>query len=133
MSKKYEGANLEKDVLAVLKEGGATVTFVTAPASAIDGLDYQIVSWTKTEMIVCISDEFLSEGLEEIIARQIAMDVDDMHAEGFEDEDVRSYVSQKSIDYLGETLSEILEELLKTEDPAESNFEHGLQLLLEEE
>ena len=56
-----------------------------------------------------------------------------MHAEGFEDEDVRSYVSQKSIDYLGETLSEILEELLKTEDPAESNFEHGLQLLLEEE
>ena len=61
------------------------------------------------------------------------MDVDDMHAEGFEDEDVRSYVSQKSIDYLGETLSEILEELLKTEDPAESNFEHGLQLLLEEE
>mgnify|MGYP001161329788 CR=1 FL=1 len=129
MGDRYNEVELEPDILAVLREGDVTVTFITASADALDEDYYKILTWNTNNMTIGISNEFMNEGLEEAIARQIA---DDIGNQAF-DSSVRDRIHSESLNYLGDTLKTILDELLKTSDnPDDMNFDKSLERMLED-
>lgn len=130
MGDRYNEVDLEPDILAVLKEGDVTVTFITASADALDEDYYKILTWNPNNMTIGISNEFMNEGLEEAIARQIAEDIGN---DSF-DSSVRERIHSESLNYLGDTLKTILEELLKNSDnPDDMNFDKSLERMLEDD
>ena len=129
MGDRYNEVELEPDILAVLREGDVTVTFITASADALDEDYYKILTWNTNNMTIGISNEFMNEGLEEAIAKQIA---DDIGNQAF-DSSVRDRIHSESLNYLGDTLKTILDELLKTSDnPDDMNFDKSLERMLED-
>ena len=103
---------------------------ITASADALDEDYYKILTWNAKNMTIGISNEFMNEGLEEAISRQIAEDIGN---EAF-DSSVRERIHSESLNYLGDTLKNILEELLKRSDnPDDVNFDKSLERLLEVE
>ena len=129
MGDRYNEVELEPDILAVLREGDITVTFITASADALDEDYYKILTWNTNNMTIGISNEFMNEGLEEAIAKQIAEDIGN---QAF-DSSVRDRIHSESLNYLGDTLKTILDELLKTSDnPDDMNFDKSLERMLED-
>ena len=82
-------------------------------------------------MTIGIANEFLNDGMEEIIANQIATDVDDMEAEDYSNSEIRSYINKQAVEYLGDQLSVILDEILKSENPTETNLQSTVERILD--
>ena len=82
-------------------------------------------------MTIGIANEFLNDGIEEIIANQIATDVDDMEAEDYSNSEIRSYINKQAVEYLGDQLSVILDEILKSENPTETNLQSTVERILD--
>ena len=82
-------------------------------------------------MTIGIANEFLNDGIEEIIANQIATDVDDMEAEDYSNSEIRSYINKQAVEYLGDQLSVILDEILRSENPTETNLQATVDRILD--
>ena len=121
----------DEDVLAVFEDNGTTVTFITADSFALGEQFYKLLTWTDNSMTIGIANEVLNEGMEEIIANQIATDVDDMEAEDYSNSEIRSYINKQAVEYLGDQLSVILDEILKSENPTETNLQSTVERILD--
>tara|TARA_B100000902_G_scaffold154129_3_gene150633 strand:- start:16787 stop:17185 length:399 start_codon:yes stop_codon:yes gene_type:complete len=132
MADKYKRTNLDPDILAILKEGPVTITFVTTTAHALNGLPYSILTWEPQKMMVGISEEFFNEGLDEMIAEKVAMSVEAL-ADSFSEEEINSLIKESATTYLGDSLKGIVDNLLLTQNPSDSNFNDTLERLLQED
>jgi hypothetical protein len=125
MSEDYE---FDDDVLAVLKRGDATITFIVAPSSALDGEDFDIVLWDESAMVLAVSEEYMNEEIDEFVINKIMVDL-----EGLENDDLREAVSDNASKYMGLKLSEILREAISsTSVPYDSNLSASLRRVLDE-
>lgn len=97
------------DVLAVLARDGSEAWFVTVPATALDGRDFELVMWDKNRLTIAVVDEFVSD---ELRRRDVV-----------DDDDVSSV--------LGEFLVNVLNlSLLNVADPVNTNVDRVLDRLL---
>ena len=99
----YEERDYEPDVLAVLVRGKITITFVTAPASSIDGKNYEVVSWSESDMTICISDEYLNYEIDRYIVDGITD-----NAAKYQPTDEEEFVREHAIRLLSTRLTELL-------------------------
>ena len=117
----------DRDVLAVLKQGKITITFITADSYALGDDFYKVLLWDEESMIIGISEDFLNEDLDEQIAEAVARDV-----EMYQPENPSEVIRKNATVYLGESLKTILNDLLANEEPTDSSLDDVLRRLLEE-
>lgn len=132
MPDKYESGNLDPDVLAVLKEGPVTITFITTSAHALNDLPYSILTWSPSDMMIGISEEFFNEGLDEMIADKVAMSIEALQ-DTFSPDEINAMIKESATTYLGDSLKAIVDNLLITQNPKVANFEDTLERLLKED
>ena len=132
MPDKYESADLDPDVLAVLKEGPVTITFITTTAHALNDLPYSILTWSPSDMMIGISEEFFNEGLDEMIADKVAMSIEALQ-DTFSPDEINAMIKESATTYLGDSLKAIVDNLLITQNPKVANFEDTLERLLKED
>jgi hypothetical protein len=132
MPDQYRKSELEPDILAILKEGPVTITFVTTSAHALNGADYSILTWEPSKMMIGISEEYFNDGLDEVIAEKVAMTVEAL-SDVFSEKEINDLIKSSATTYLGDSLKGIVDELLLTENPSTSNFDDTLERLLKED
>tara|TARA_Y100000004_G_C8945690_1_gene426177 strand:- start:970 stop:1368 length:399 start_codon:yes stop_codon:yes gene_type:complete len=132
MADKYESADLDPDVLAVLKEGPVTITFITTTAHALNDRPYSILTWSPSDMMIGISEEFFNEGLDEMIANKVAMSIEALQ-DTFSPDEINAMIKESATTYLGDSLKAIVDNLLITQNPSVANFDDTLERLLKED
>ena len=132
MADKYESADLDPDVLAVLKEGPVTITFITTTAHALNDQPYSILTWSPSDMMIGISEEFFNEGLDEMIANKVAMSIEALQ-DTFSPDEINAMIKESATTYLGDSLKAIVDNLLITQNPSVANFDDTLERLLKED
>lgn len=121
----------EEDVLAVFEDNGTTVTFITADSFALGEEFYKLLTWTENSMTIGIANEFLNDAIEEVISERIATDVDDMKVENYSSPEIRSYINKQAVEYLGDQLSVILNNILSSENPDDTHIENTVDRILD--
>ncbi len=121
----------EEDVLAVFEDNGTTVTFITADSFALGEEFYKLLTWTENSMTIGIANEFLNDAIEEVVSERIATDVDDMKVENYSSPEIRSYINKQAVEYLGDQLSVILNDILSSENPDDTHIENTVDRILD--
>ena len=60
-----------------------------------------------------------------------ATDVDDMKVENYSSPEIRSYINKQAVEYLGDQLSVILNDILSSENPDDTHIENTVDRILD--
>lgn len=124
--------SISHDTLAVLERSGTRIQFVVSKAVTLDGKDYKVLLWDEDYMLVGLADEFLNSEFDSKIVSEIIRELDEMEPTQVDQEE---YVRERSKDLLIESLENIIDALILTEDvPTETtNIDILIDKLLEED
>lgn len=124
--------SISHDTLAVLERSGTRIQFVVSKAVTLDGKDYKVLLWDEDYMLVGLADEFLNSEFDSKIVSEIIRELDEMEPTQVDQE---AYVRERSKDLLIESLENIIDALILTEDvPTETtNIDILIDKLLEED
>lgn len=124
--------SISHDTLAVLERSGTRIQFVVSKAVTLDGKDYKVLLWDDDYMLVGLADEFLNSEFDSKIVSEIIRELDEIEPDQVDQEE---YVRERSKDLLIESLENIIDALILTEDvPTETtNIDILIDKLLEED
>ena len=124
--------SISHDTLAVLERSGTRIQFVVSKAVTLDGKDYKVLLWDEDYMLIGLADEFLNSEFDSKIVSDIIRELDELEPNQVDQEE---YVRERSKDLLIESLENIIDALILTEDvPTETtNIDILIDKLLEED
>lgn len=124
--------SISNDTLAVLERSGTRIQFVVSKAVTLDGKDYKVLLWDEDYMLIGLADEFLNSEFDSKIVSEIIRELDEIEPAQVDQEE---YVRERSKDLLIESLENIIDALILTEDvPTETtNIDILIDKLLEED
>jgi len=124
--------SISHDTLAVLERSGTRIQFVVSKAVTLDGKDYKVLLWDEDYMLIGLADEFLNSEFDSKIVSEIIRELDEIEPDQVDQEE---YVRERSKDLLIESLENIIDALILTEDvPTETtNIDILIDKLLEED
>lgn len=124
--------SVSHDTLAVIERSGTRIQFVVSKAVTLDGRDYKVLLWDEDYMLIGLADEFLNSEFDSKIVSEIIRELDEIEPAQVDQEE---YVRERSKDLLIESLENIIDALILTEDvPTETtNIDILIDKLLEED
>ncbi len=124
--------SVSHDTLAVIERSGTRIQFVVSKAVTLDGRDYKVLLWDEDYMLIGLADEFLNSEFDSKIVSEIIRELDEIEPAQVDQEE---YVRERSKDLLIESLENIIDSLILTEDvPTETtNIDILIDKLLEED
>ena len=121
---------MDRDTLAVLENDIGKIRFITADQDALGAEDFKVLFWDKTNMVIGLSDAYVSEVLDLVIVDQVIEEVEDLGLEDKSQE--RSLIRNIATTKLAEALETILEIVRFEANPSESSIDQVLEDILDE-
>jgi hypothetical protein len=122
--------DMDRDTLAVLENDIGKIRFITADEDALGAEDFKVLFWDKTNMVIGLSDAYVSEVLDLVIVDQVIEEVEDL---GLEDKSAeRNLIKNIATTKLAEALETILEIVRFEANPSESSIDQVLEDILDE-
>ncbi len=122
--------DMDKDTLAVLENDIGKIRFITADQDALGAEDFKVLFWDKTNMVIGLSDAYVSEVLDLVIVDQVIEEVEDLGLEDKSQE--RNLIKNIATTKLAEALETILEIVRFEANPSESSIDQVLEDILDE-
>ncbi len=122
--------DMDRDTLAVLENDIGKIRFITADQDALGAEDFKVLFWDKTNMVIGLSDAYVSEVLDLVIVDQVIEEVEDLGLEDKSQE--RSLIRNIATTKLAEALETILEIVRFEANPSESSIDQVLEDILDE-
>jgi len=121
---------MDRDTLAVLENDIGKIRFITADEDALGAEDFKVLFWDKTNMVIGLSDAYVSEVLDLVIVDQVIEEVEDL---GLEDKSAeRNLIKNIATTKLAEALETILEIVRFEANPSDSSIDQVLENILDE-
>jgi len=122
--------DMDRDTLAVLENDIGKIRFITADEDALGAEDFKVLFWDKTNMVIGLSDAYVSEVLDLVIVDQVIEEVEDL---GLEDKSAeRNLIKNIATTKLAEALETILEIVRFEANPSDSSIDQVLENILDE-
>lgn len=121
---------MDRDTLAVLENDIGKIRFITADQDALGAEDFKVLFWDKTNMVIGLSDDYVSEVLDLVIVDQVIEEVEDLGLEDKSEE--RNLIRNIATTKLAEALETILEIVRFEANPSESSIDQVLEDILDE-
>ena len=122
--------DMDRDTLAVLENNIGKIRFITADQDALGAEDFKVLFWDKTNMVIGLSDDYVSEVLDLVIVDQVIEEVEDLGLEDKSEE--RNLIKNIATTKLAEALETILEIVRFEANPSESSIDQVLEDILDE-
>tara|TARA_Y100000361_G_scaffold65656_1_gene57617 strand:- start:281 stop:664 length:384 start_codon:yes stop_codon:yes gene_type:complete len=122
--------DMDRDTLAVLENDIGKIRFITADQDALGAEDFKVLFWDKTNMVIGLSDAYVSEVLDLVIVDQVIEEVEDLGLEDKSEE--RNLIRNIATTKLAEALETILEIVRFEANPSESSIDQVLEDILDE-
>ena len=122
--------DMDRDTLAVLENDIGKIRFITADQDALGAEDFKVLFWDKTNMVIGLSDDYVSEVLDLVIVDQVIEEVEDLGLEDKSEE--RNLIRNIATTKLAEALETILEIVRFEANPSESSIDQVLEDILDE-